>query len=266
MFGVYTGERVLLTRVVGPVERVIYRLMRTDPGRRRIGRATRARHSSSARCPRGALRDPAHPGHPPAQPRGLRLRAVGRLVQQRRVVRVEHQLAVLRRRDDDDVRLADGRPGGAELRLGRRRHGRADRGDPRARVAVGLGARQLLGRRHALAALRPAADLRRRRPPARLAGHAAVARALRHVRDRHRRRADARPGPGRLAGGHQGARHQRRRLLQRQLGDAVREPQRIDELRRDAAHPRHPGRADGDVRPDGRQPPPRAGRSTARWR
>ncbi len=33
MFRVYTGERVLLTRVVGPVERVIYRLMRTDPAR-----------------------------------------------------------------------------------------------------------------------------------------------------------------------------------------------------------------------------------------
>ena len=35
------------------------------------------------------------------------------------------------------------------------------------------------------------------------------------------------PGrPGRLAGGHQGARHQRRRLLQRQLCSPVREPQR----------------------------------------
>ena len=32
--------------------------------------------------------------------------------------------------------------------------------------------------------------------------------------------------PGRLPGGHQGARHQRRRLLQRQLGAPVREPQR----------------------------------------
>ena len=33
-------------------------------------------------------------------------------------------------------------------------------------------------------------------------------------------------GPGRLAGGDQEARHQRRRLLQRQLGAPVREPQR----------------------------------------
>ena len=42
-----------------------------------------------------------------------------------------------------------------------------------------------------------------------------------HARGRH---ADDRARPGRLAGDHQGARHQRRRLLQRQLGDPVREP------------------------------------------
>ena len=35
------------------------------------------------------------------------------------------------------------------------------------------------------------------------------------------RRAGNRPGPGRLAGDHQGARHQRRRFLQRQLGSSV---------------------------------------------
>ena len=31
MYRVYTGERVLLTRVLGPVERVVYRLLGTDP-------------------------------------------------------------------------------------------------------------------------------------------------------------------------------------------------------------------------------------------
>ena len=36
--------------------------------------------------------------------------------------------------------------------------------------------------------------------------------------------ADAADGPDRLAGGHQGARHQRRRLLQRELRASVREP------------------------------------------
>ena len=39
-------------------------------------------------------------------------------------------------------------------------------------------------------------------------------------------RADHHRRPGRLAGGHQGARHQRRRLLQRQLRAPVREPER----------------------------------------
>jgi potassium-transporting ATPase potassium-binding subunit len=33
MASVYTGERVFLTRIVGPVERLFYRLLRVDPGR-----------------------------------------------------------------------------------------------------------------------------------------------------------------------------------------------------------------------------------------
>lgn len=33
MFRVYTGEPVFLTRVLGPVERVVYRLLGTDPAR-----------------------------------------------------------------------------------------------------------------------------------------------------------------------------------------------------------------------------------------
>ena len=52
-------------------------------------------------------------------------------------------------------------------------------------------------------------------------------------RDGRGRHADDRPGPVRLAGDHQGAGHQRRRLLQRQLGAPVREP--------DAAHQPHRG-------------------------
>ena len=60
----------------------------------------------------------------------------------------------------------------------------------------------------------------------RLAGRAAEPRRL-HRRDHARRRqADDRPGAGGLAGSHQDAGHQRRRLLQRQLGPSVREPQR----------------------------------------
>ena len=44
------------------------------------------------------------------------------------------------------------------------------------------------------------------------------------------READPRDGAGREPGGHQAARHQRRRLLQRQRGASVREPDAVDEL------------------------------------
>ncbi len=47
----------------------------------------------------------------------------------------------------------------------------------------------------------------------------------------------------------QGAGHQRRRLLQRQLGTSVREPQRPDQLPGDVRDPGHPVRADRDLRP-----------------
>ena len=53
--------------------------------------------------------------------------------QHHRQLRHQHQLAVLRRRVHDVLPDADGRPGGAELRLGRGRHGRAGRRDPRVR-------------------------------------------------------------------------------------------------------------------------------------
>ena len=91
-------------------------------------------------------------------------------------------------------------------------------------------------------------------------GRSRASARLRTVHTAHRARADARAGARRLAGGDQAARDQRRRLLQRQLGDAVREPDVAHELRRDADDPRHPGRADRHLRPHGRQPPPGLGR------
>ena len=48
-----------------------------------------------------------------------------------------------------------------------------------------------------------------------------------------RRPADDRPGPGGLAAGDQDAGHQRRRLLQRQLGAPLREPDAAQQFRRD---------------------------------
>ena len=51
--------------------------------------------------------------------------------------------------------------------------------------------------------------------------------------DGRRRDADDRAGPGRVAGSDQAARHQRRRLLQRELGAPVREPDAVHEPRAD---------------------------------
>ncbi len=62
-------------------------------------------------------------------------------------------------------------------------------------------------------------------------------------------------GPGRLAGVDQAARHQRWRLLQRQLGAPVREPDGVHELRRDADGVDHPGGTGVHLRSHGRQPP-----------
>ena len=94
----------------------------------------------------------------------------------------------------------------------------AGRGDPRLRGRGGARARQLLARPHPDAALHPAAARRssarssssRRAWSRRFGGYVDVS----HAR---RRRADARARPGRLADRDQAARHQRRRLLQRQL-------------------------------------------------
>ena len=207
----------------------------------------------------GALPDPPHPGDPALQPRRLPLRPLGPQLQHRLLLRHQHQLAVLRRRNDAHLLRPDGRADGAELRLGRGRDRRRRRPDPRHRRPVGTGARQLLAGPGPHPALHPGADLDRRRPLPRLPGRDPEPQRLDGDPHPHRRQPDPRPGPGRLAGGDQGARHQRRRLLQRQLRLPVRERQRPDQLLRDAADPGHPGQPHLHLRPHGRQPAPGLG-------
>ena len=77
--------------------------------------------------------------------------------------------------------------------------------------------------------------------------------------DHHRR-------TGRLPGGDQGARHQRRRLLQRQLRAPVREPERVHATSRDLPAAADPGGADPHLRADGRATSGRATPSWPRWR
>ena len=68
------------------------------------------------------------------------------VVQHRGQLHDQHELAVLRRRGDDEPPHPDGRPGGAELRVRGRRHGDAGGADPRPGPPAGVDDRQLLGR------------------------------------------------------------------------------------------------------------------------
>ena len=111
------------------------------------------------------------------------------------------------------------------------------------------GDRQLLGRPRPHDALRPAAALARPRARPRLAGRAADLRgegdgAAARADDRRGRRAGDAAGDraraGRVADRDQAARHERRRLLQRELGPPAREPDAALELRRGARDPADP--------------------------
>ena len=126
--------------------------------------------------------------------------------------------------------------------------------------------RELLGRSDPRHAVRPDSDLDRRRARAVLAGRHPELPSLHGRQDGRRRDADDRAGSGRLAGGDQAARHERRRLLQRQLVAPLREPERVHEPRADLPdlHPRR--RPHLHVRPHGQGHAARAGRSSGRWR
>ena len=102
------GRQVALERPLGSVERGLYRLLRVDAAEDQTWREYAAcMVVFSAVCTLTAyalLRvQSIHPLNPAPLPR----HAVGRLVQHRRVVRDQHQLAVLRGRDEPLVLLAD---------------------------------------------------------------------------------------------------------------------------------------------------------------
>ena len=92
--------RVPHARARRRVERLTYRVMRRRP-RPRAGLEGLRAHADRLLGPllARALPDPAHADDPSVQPAGLQLGPVGRELQHRLVVRHEHELAVLRRRD-----------------------------------------------------------------------------------------------------------------------------------------------------------------------
>ena len=193
MARVYTGQPLLLERVLGPARAP--RLPAARPGGPdRAGlEGLRQDHDRVQRgLLRRALRGPADPGDPAVQPRGVRLGHLGRLLQHHRLVHHQHQLAVLRRRDHPLLLLPDGRPHRPELRLGGGGHGGARRRDQGLRQPRLGRAGELLARRHPDAALHPPADLVHRRPDPRLAGSDPDPRGSIELPDRDRRRAEPR--------------------------------------------------------------------------
>ena len=115
--------------------------------------------------------------------------------------------------------------------------------------------RQLLGRSDTRDALRSAADLLRRGPRLLLAGRHPELPSVYRRQDGRGRDADHRARARRFAGSHQDARHQRRRVLQRQLGAPVRESDAVHESRADPPDLRAGRRAHLHVRTNGQGHP-----------
>ena len=108
-----------------------YRLLRVNPNGSRTGRPTGARVVVFSVMFWLALYVILRTqGIHPFNPEGFNSAPWDVTLQHDLVVRDQHELAVLRRRDHHDVLLPDGRSGGAELRLGRGRDGGAGGGDP----------------------------------------------------------------------------------------------------------------------------------------
>ena len=132
MARVYTGEAQLSQRILGPVERVFYRLLGVDPGRemgwREYSLAVLAVSAVSLVATYAIQR---LQGVLPLQSRRPARRAPAPRLQHRHQLRDQHQLAVLRRRDDDEPPDADAGAHGAELRVRGDGHGGARGPGPR---------------------------------------------------------------------------------------------------------------------------------------
>ena len=200
-----------------------------------------------------AVHPPAGAGEPAAVARpGWRPPRPG--VQHRRLVPHEHELAVVLGRDDDGASGPDDRARRPELPVGGGRDGRRRRARPGIHARRGGHDRQLLVGHGAIHRADPAPDRVRVRARLHLARGRPEPARVPHRSHRDRWHPGDPGRAGRLAGGDQGARQQRWRLLQRQLRPPVREPQPAHELPADVPDPRDPVRVDRHVRQAGRQP------------
>jgi len=254
MMRVFNGERTFLSPVLRPIEgRALLGRRRRPAARAALGHL----HRRDVVLPHRRICDPlcvappaggaaVQPGRPVGPGRGP-------LVQHRGELHHQYQLAELRRREHDVLPLADARPHPPELPLGGNRHRARDSPDPWLCAGFGEDRRQFLGRRHPLHPLRPVAAVHPLRAVPGVAGHPADARALRRGLDHRGRKAADRGRPGRFADRHQDARHQWRRLLQRERRPSVRESDSAFQLRADGLDLCDRRGADQRVRPHGRQ-------------
>ena len=261
------GERVFLSPVIRPVERLIYRVCGIDETVEQgwKGYAVSVLVMAFVAIVAGyvvlRLQDvlPLNQGGiPPMSPDLAFNTSVS--------FETQHELAELLGRERRHIPDPGRGPGGPQLHLGRDRPRHRDRAVPRPDPAQLEDHRQLLGGSDPRRALHPAADRDRRRPRPGLAGRAADVGPDADRDDTAGRAAEHRARSGRVPGVDQGAGQQRRRVLQRQLVASVREPDAADELARDLRLPDRLVLADLYVRPVRRRASARAGRSSPRWR
>ena len=155
------GQRNFLTPVIGPVEHGFY----AAAGVHRVRTGMAGLYILGARLfnggVRSALRDPAAAVLSSAQSAGFCWNGAASRVQHCRQLRHQHQLAILRRRNDAQQFQPDGWPDRAELSLCRSRHQYGHCPDPRLCSIWRSIGRQLLGGPDARHSLRPSADLDR---------------------------------------------------------------------------------------------------------
>ena len=191
---VYAGERNFLSPVIGPVERGFYRLAGVDPAREQGWFAyTMAMLAFSIAGFLSLYAMQRLQNVLPLNPQGFDGVAPDLAFNTVDQLRHQHQLAELWRRDDDEPSHPDARPHRAQFRFRGDRPRDGLRAGARLCALLGDDGRQFLGRSDPRHALRPAADLDRRRACPGRARRAADAGRRRSTR----RRSKARSRPSR---------------------------------------------------------------------
>src|SRR5207245_533912 len=168
MARVYQHRASSAQRILGPLERAIYRLGGIDPAKE-MGWQTYAAAMLIFNAA-GVLFLATGPGAPAVEPRRPGGRGARPVLQHCSQLHDEHELAGVRWRDDAELSRPDGRHRDAELPLGRDRHGHPRRGNSRARPPRRDHDRELLGRHGPKHPLHPAAVVARPRAGPRVRG------------------------------------------------------------------------------------------------